>query len=153
MIYPAPAYRKCAIAVRSTAFYNLQGHEIPIAGMAGDQQAALFGQRCFNPGQIKNTYGTGCFLLMNTGTEVIKSTNGLITTIASGINNEVSYALEGSIFVAGAVIQWLRDEMGFSKIVQTLKNSQKQWKTTEASILCLRSPASVHRTGIHMHAV
>ena len=96
-------------------FCNLQGHEIPIAGMAGDQQAALFGQRCFNPGQIKNTYGTGCFLLMNTGTEVIKSTNGLITTIASGINNEVSYALEGSIFVAGAVIQWLRDEMGFFK--------------------------------------
>jgi glycerol kinase len=111
--------RACLPEVRNSSeiygFCNLQGHEIPIAGMAGDQQAALFGQRCFNPGQIKNTYGTGCFLLMNTGTEVIKSTNGLITTIASGINNEVSYALEGSIFVAGAVIQWLRDEMGFFK--------------------------------------
>ncbi|MFA6691828.1 MAG: glycerol kinase GlpK [Saccharofermentanales bacterium] len=111
--------RACLPEVRNSSeiygFCNLQGHEIPIAGMAGDQQAALFGQRCFNPGQIKNTYGTGCFLLMNTGTEVIKSTNGLIITIASSINNEVSYALEGSIFVAGAVIQWLRDEMGFFK--------------------------------------
>lgn len=109
----------CLPEVRNSSeiygFCSLQGHEIPIAGMAGDQQAALFGQRCFNPGQIKNTYGTGCFLLMNTGSEIIKSGNGLITTIASGINNEVSYALEGSIFVAGAVIQWLRDEMGFFK--------------------------------------
>lgn len=96
-------------------YCNIQGHKIPIASIAGDQQAALFGQRCFKPGQIKNTYGTGCFLLMNSGNKIISSENGLVTTIASGINDEVHYALEGSIFVAGAVIQWLRDEMNFFK--------------------------------------
>lgn len=85
------------------------GHEIPITGVAGDQQAALFGQMCWEPGQAKNTYGTGCFMLMNTGEEVRKSENGLLTTIAWGINGEVNYALEGSIFIAGAAIQWLRD--------------------------------------------
>ena len=84
---------------------------IPIAGMAGDQQAALFGQACFDEGQAKNTYGTGCFLLMNTGKKAIKSSNGLITTLAAGGAGEISYALEGSVFVAGAVIQWLRDEL------------------------------------------
>ncbi len=96
-------------------YCNIQGHRVPIAAIAGDQQAALFGQRCFRPGQIKNTYGTGCFLLMNSGHELISSENGLVTTIASGIKGEVNYALEGSIFVAGAVIQWLRDEMNFFK--------------------------------------
>lgn len=90
---------------------NIQGHAIPIAGIAGDQQAALFGQTAFLPGQAKNTYGTGCFLLMNTGHKAISSSNGLITTIAIGIDNKVEYALEGSIFVGGAVIQWLRDEL------------------------------------------
>ncbi len=84
---------------------------IPIAGAAGDQQAALFGQTCFEKGDAKNTYGTGCFLLMNTGQEPIYSDNGLVTTIAWGIDDKVTYALEGSIFVAGAAIQWLRDEM------------------------------------------
>jgi len=84
---------------------------IPIAGMAGDQQAALFGQVAFNKGDVKNTYGTGCFLLMNTGDELIKSKNGLLSTIAIGIDNKVQYALEGSVFVGGAVIQWLRDEL------------------------------------------
>ena len=88
------------------------GEGIPIAGAAGDQQAALFGQCCFNPGDAKNTYGTGCFLLMNTGREIVSSQNGLLTTIAAGCSDDVSYALEGSVFVAGAVIQWLRDEMG-----------------------------------------
>ena len=87
------------------------GGAIPIAGAAGDQQAALFGQTCFAAGEAKNTYGTGCFLLMNTGETPVFSKNGLVTTIAWGYNNKVTYALEGSIFVAGAAIQWLRDEM------------------------------------------
>jgi glycerol kinase len=87
------------------------GAEIPIAGAAGDQQAALFGQTCFHEGEAKNTYGTGCFLLMNTGEKPVFSKNGLVTTIAWGLDGKVNYALEGSIFVAGAAIQWLRDEM------------------------------------------
>ena len=87
------------------------GHRVPIAGAAGDQQAALFGQACFNKGDSKNTYGTGCFLLMNTGEEMVRSNNGLITTIAIGLDGKVQYALEGSIFIGGASVQWLRDEM------------------------------------------
>ena len=87
--------------------------EIPIAGVAGDQQAALFGQSCFSSGDIKNTYGTGCFLLMNTGDKAIKSTRGLLTTIAIQLGDKTNYALEGSVFVGGAVIQWLRDELRF----------------------------------------
>ena len=90
---------------------SLLGGEIPITGAAGDQQAALFGQTCFQPGEAKNTYGTGCFLLMNTGEKPVFSQNGLVTTIAWGLGEKVTYALEGSIFVAGAAIQWLRDEM------------------------------------------
>jgi glycerol kinase len=85
------------------------GAPVPIAGAAGDQQAALFGQNCFEPGMAKNTYGTGCFMLMNTGTKIYKSENGLVTTIAWGLDGKVEYALEGSIFVAGSAIQWLRD--------------------------------------------
>ncbi|MBO2527712.1 MAG: glycerol kinase [Clostridiales bacterium] len=92
---------------------NVQGCEIPLAGIAGDQQAALFGQCCFDRGDAKNTYGTGCFLLMNTGTEACTSRHGLVTTIAAGLNGKITYALEGSVFVGGAVIQWLRDEMRF----------------------------------------
>ena len=91
----------------------LQGVQVPVSGIAGDQQAALFGQTCFAPGEAKNTYGTGCFLLMNTGHVPCESKNGLITTIAVGLGDEVQYALEGSVFVGGAVIQWLRDEMRF----------------------------------------
>ncbi|MGP1455359.1 MAG: glycerol kinase GlpK [Treponema sp.] len=91
--------------------HTFGGADIPIAGAAGDQQAALFGQACFEAGMAKNTYGTGCFMLMNTGETPIMSKNGLLTTIAWGINNKVSYALEGSIFVAGASIQWLRDQL------------------------------------------
>ena len=94
-------------------YAEIQGVKVPIAGIAGDQQAALFGQTCFEPGDAKNTYGTGCFLLMNTGEEPFESKNGLITTIAVGLNGKVQYALEGSVFVGGAVIQWLRDEMRF----------------------------------------
>ena len=90
---------------------NIQGTEVPVAGIAGDQQAALFGQTCFNAGDVKNTYGTGCFLLMNTGDKIFRSKNGLLTTIAASTKNDVQYALEGSVFVGGAVIQWLRDEL------------------------------------------
>jgi glycerol kinase len=88
------------------------GAEIPVAGMAGDQQSALFGQRCTSPGQAKNTYGTGCFLLMNTGETAPRSQTGLITTIAWGLAGQVEYALEGSVFVAGSAVQWLRDGLG-----------------------------------------
>ena len=98
----------CVYGMSDSSFF---GGEIPIAGAAGDQQAALFGQTCFEKGEAKNTYGTGCFLLMNTGEQPVFSKNGLVTTIAWGLDGKVNYALEGSIFVAGAAIQWLRDEM------------------------------------------
>ncbi len=101
--------------------FNLDGYKIPIAGIAGDQQAALFGQTCFKKGEAKNTYGTGCFLLMNTGTQPQYSKNGLLTTIAWGINNKVYYALEGSVFVAGAAIQWLRDGL---QIIESAEESE-----------------------------
>ena len=91
---------------------TLFAHEVPIAGIAGDQQAALFGQMCTEPGSVKNTYGTGCFLLMNSGERPIMSSNNLLTTIAWKIGDKVNYALEGSIFVAGSVVQWLRDGLG-----------------------------------------
>ncbi len=94
---------------------SILGAGIPIAGAAGDQQAALFGQCCFAEGEVKNTYGTGCFLLMNTGKRAVESKNGLLTTIAASANGEIQYALEGSVFVAGAVIQWLRDELRMIK--------------------------------------
>jgi len=100
---------------------ELFGAPIPVAGVAGDQQAALFGQTCFEPGSAKNTYGTGCFLLMNTGEQAVNSPHGLLTTIAWGIGGRVHYALEGSIFVAGAAIQWLRDEM---KIISSAAESE-----------------------------
>ena len=98
------------------------GAEVPIAGVAGDQQAALFGQCCFNEGDAKNTYGTGCFLLMNTGSRRVVSKNGLLTTIAIGINGKVQYALEGSVFVAGAAIKWLRDEM---KLIEKAEDTER----------------------------
>ena len=97
------------------------GGEIPIAGAAGDQQAALFGQCCFEPGEAKNTYGTGCFLLMNTGKKAISSSHGLLTTIAAGPDSNVDYCLEGSVFVAGAAIQWLRDGL---KMIETASQSE-----------------------------
>lgn len=100
---------------------SLFGSPIPIAGAAGDQQAALFGQTCFNAGEAKNTYGTGCFLLMNTGETPVYSKNGLVTTIAWGLDGKVNYALEGSIFVAGAAIQWLRDQV---KLVDSAPDSE-----------------------------
>ena len=91
---------------------KLGGVDVPIGGIAGDQQAALFGQTCFEKGDVKNTYGTGCFLLMNTGETPCRSRNGMLTTIAAGTGERIQYALEGSVFVGGAVVQWLRDEMG-----------------------------------------
>ena len=106
---PEPMPSSCRYGVTDPRFF---GAPISIGGAAGDQQAALFGQTCFEPGEAKNTYGTGCFLLMNTGEKPVFSKNGLVTTIAWGIDGKVSYALEGSIFVAGAAIQWLRDELG-----------------------------------------
>lgn len=105
---PRPMPSSCVYGKADASFL---GGEIPIGGAAGDQQSALFGQTCFEAGDAKNTYGTGCFLLMNTGEKPVFSQNGLVTTIAWGIDGKVNYALEGSIFVAGAAIQWLRDEM------------------------------------------
>lgn len=99
----------------SSSFFgdiNLDGHKIPICGLAGDQQAALFGQACFEPGMAKNTYGTGCFMLMNTGSEMICSDHGLISTLACSLSDKPDYALEGSVFIAGAALQWLRDGLG-----------------------------------------
>lgn len=101
---------------------NILGAEIPVSGIAGDRQAALFGQKCFCEGDIKNTYGTGCFLLMNTGAAAFESKNGLITTIAADAGDNICYALEGSVFVGGAVIQWLRDELG---LIATAAESEK----------------------------
>jgi glycerol kinase len=95
-----------------------EGREIPVAGMAGDQQSSLFGQLCIDEGMAKNTYGTGCFLLMNTGLQAVQSTHGLLTTIAIGANGEINYALEGSVFMGGATIQWLRDELGLIRDAQ-----------------------------------
>ena len=104
------------------ALANVLGRDIPISGIAGDQQAALFGQKCFTKGDAKNTYGTGCFLLMNTGHEPIFSTQGLLTTIAASADGKVRYALEGSVFTGGAVIQWLRDEM---KLINSAEQSEQ----------------------------
>ncbi|MDA8228226.1 MAG: glycerol kinase GlpK [Desulfitobacterium hafniense] len=108
-----------------------QSENVPIAGIAGDQQAALFGQTCFEPGMAKNTYGTGCFMLMNTGTRAVTSQNGLLTTIAWGINGRVEYALEGSVFVAGAAIQWLRDGLKIIEAAQDSEYFAKKVKDTD----------------------
>lgn len=105
-----------------TAPFHFFGLEIPIAGIAGDQQAALFGQKCFEQGMMKNTYGTGCFMLMNTGNRPMQSKHNMLTTIAWGINGEVEYALEGSVFSAGSAIQWLRDEL---QLIQSAQESEK----------------------------
>lgn len=104
-----PEVRESSEVYAETVDYHFFGHEVPIAGIAGDQQAALFGQACFEKGMAKNTYGTGCFMLMNTGEVGIASKNGLLTTLAWGLDGKVEYALEGSIFIAGSAIQWLRD--------------------------------------------
>ena len=119
-------------------YTDIQGVRIPIAGMAGDQQAALFGQGCFSPGDAKNTYGTGCFLLMNTGEKPVSSTHGLVTTIAWGIGDKITYALEGSIFVGGAAIQWLRDEM---KLIESSADSEYMAQKVNDTNGCYVVPA------------
>ena len=129
---PEPKPSSCVYGYTDASFF---GKEIPIAGAAGDQQAALFGQTCFNPGEAKNTYGTGCFMLMNTGETPVYSKNGLVTTIAWGLDGKVNYALEGSIFVAGASIQWLRDEL---RIIDSAPDSEymaKKVKDTNLSLI------------------
>ncbi|MCR4755668.1 MAG: glycerol kinase GlpK [Lachnospiraceae bacterium] len=117
-----PEVKPSSCVYAHTAPYHFYNIEVPIAGIAGDQQAALFGQTCFVPGMAKNTYGTGCFLLMNTGDKPIRSSHGLVTTIAWGIDGRVEYALEGSVFVAGSAIQWLRDGL---QLISTAPESEE----------------------------
>ena len=117
---------------------DLFGGSIPISGAAGDQQSALFGQTCFNPGEAKNTYGTGCFMLMNTGEKPVFSKNGLVTTIAWGLDGKVEYALEGSIFVAGSAIQWLRDQL---RLVDSAPDSEYFAKKVKDTNGCYVVPA------------
>ncbi|WP_077625287.1 glycerol kinase GlpK [Sediminibacillus massiliensis] len=116
-----PEVRDSSAEYAKTVDYHFFGHEIPIAGAAGDQHAALFGQACFQEGMAKNTYGTGCFVVMNTGEKAVESKHGLLTTLAWGIDGKVEYALEGSIFVAGSAIQWLRDGL---KIIEDSSQSE-----------------------------
>ena len=132
---PEPKPSSCVYGYSDASFF---GKEIPIAGAAGDQQAALFGQTCFNPGEAKNTYGTGCFMLMNTGETPVYSKNGLVTTIAWGLDGKVNYALEGSIFVAGASIQWLRDEL---RIIESAADSEYMAKKVKDTNGCYVVPA------------
>lgn len=129
---------KPSSGIFGTADPSIFGAPIPIAGVAGDQQAALFGQTCFSPGDVKNTYGTGCFMLMNTGGKPVFSKNGLVTTIAWGIDGKVNYALEGSVFVAGAALQWLRDEM---KMLDTTSDSEYMANKVKDTAGCFVVPA------------
>ena len=132
---PEPKPSSCVYGHTLAQYF---GAPIPIAGAAGDQQAALFGQTCFTPGEAKNTYGTGCFLLMNTGEKPVFSKNGLVTTIAWGLDGKVNYALEGSIFVAGAAIQWLRDEM---RLIDSSPDSEYMAKKVKDTNGCYVVPA------------
>ena len=132
---PKPMPSSCVYGYSDPAFF---GDSIPIAGAAGDQQAALFGQTCFKAGEAKNTYGTGCFLLMNTGEMPVFSNNGLVTTIAWGVDGKVNYALEGSIFVAGAAIQWLRDGM---RLIDSASDSEYMATKVKGTHGCYVVPA------------
>lgn len=132
---PEPKPSSCIYGEADASFF---GAPIPIAGAAGDQQAALFGQTCFTAGEAKNTYGTGCFLLMNTGEKPVYSKNGLVTTIAWGLDGKVNYALEGSIFVAGAAVQWLRDEM---RLVDTSPDTEYMASKVKDTNGCYVVPA------------
>lgn len=125
-----PEVRPSSEVYANTVDYHFFGKEVPIAGAAGDQQAALFGQACFEEGMAKNTYGTGCFMLMNTGEKAVKSENGLLTTLAWGLNGKVEYALEGSIFVAGSAIQWLRDGL---RMLKDAKDSEDYARKVEST--------------------
>lgn len=117
-----PEVKPSSEVYANTIDYHFFGEEVPISGIAGDQHAALFGQACYEPGMVKNTYGTGCFVLMHTGEEAVKSDHGLLTTIAWGLDGKVEYALEGSIFVAGSAVQWLRDGL---KIIESSPDSER----------------------------
>lgn len=125
-----PEVRSSSEVYGQTIPYHFFGREVPIAGMAGDQQSAMFGQACFDRGMVKNTYGTGCFILMNTGEEAIASRHGLLTTIAWGIGGKIEYALEGSVFVAGSAIQWLRDGL---RMIQTSADSERYARQVSSS--------------------
>lgn len=126
-----PEVRPSSEVYGTTVAYHFFGQEVPIAGAAGDQQAALFGQACFKEGMAKNTYGTGCFMLMNTGEKAVKSEHGLLTTIAWGLDGKVEYALEGSIFVAGSAIQWLRDGLRMFKDAKDSEMYAERVESTE----------------------
>ncbi|REJ17289.1 MAG: glycerol kinase [Caldibacillus debilis] len=126
-----PEVRSSSEIYAHTIPHHFFGQEIPIAGIAGDQQAALFGQACFQEGMAKNTYGTGCFMLMHTGEKAVKSNHGLLTTIAWGLNGKVEYALEGSIFVAGSAIQWLRDGLRMFKEAKDSEEYAKRVPSTD----------------------
>ncbi len=125
-----PEVRPSSEIYANTIDYHFFGYRIPIAGIAGDQQAALFGQACFEKGMAKNTYGTGCFMLKNTGEEPVSSDHGLLTTIAWGVNGKVEYALEGSIFVAGSAVQWLRDGL---RMIREAKDTEKYANRVEST--------------------
>ncbi|MBF7024105.1 glycerol kinase GlpK [Staphylococcus kloosii] len=126
-----PEVKESSEVYANTIDYHFFGHEVPIAGIAGDQQAALFGQACFNRGDVKNTYGTGGFMLMNTGEEAVTSKNGLLTTIAYGLDGKVNYALEGSIFVSGSAIQWLRDGLRMINSAPQTENYAERVESSE----------------------
>lgn len=126
-----PEVRQSSEVYAHTISYHFFGEEVPIAGIAGDQQAALFGQACFDKGMVKNTYGTGGFLLMNTGEKGVQSENGLLTTIAWGVDGKVEYALEGSVFVSGSAIQWLRDGLGLLESAPESENLAKNVVSTD----------------------
>ena len=126
-----PEVKESSEVYAKTIDYHFFGHEVPIAGIAGDQQAALFGQACFNRGDVKNTYGTGGFMLMNTGEEAVANKNGLLTTIAYGLDGKVNYALEGSIFVSGSAIQWLRDGLRMINSAPQTENYAERVESSE----------------------
>lgn len=126
-----PEVKQSSEVYAHTISYHFFGEEVPIAGIAGDQQAALFGQACFDKGMVKNTYGTGGFLLMNTGEKGVQSENGLLTTIAWGVDGKVEYALEGSVFVSGSAIQWLRDGLGLLESAPESENLAKNVVSTD----------------------
>ncbi|GAA0413577.1 glycerol kinase GlpK [Virgibacillus salarius] len=135
-----PEVKQSSEVYAHTVSYHFFGEEVPIAGIAGDQQAALFGQACFEKGMVKNTYGTGCFMLMNTGEEGVASEHGLLTTLAWGVDGKVEYALEGSIFVAGSAIQWLRDGL---RLIETAPESESYATKVEGTDGVYMVPAFV----------
>ena len=135
-----PEVRSSSEVYGYTEENDFYGSRIPIGGIAGDQQAALFGQTGFEQGMVKNTYGTGAFIVMNTGLTPVKSENGLLTTIAYGLNGEINYALEGSIFVAGSALQWLRDE---AELIRSAAESEEYAELLESNDNVYMVPAFV----------